>query len=297
MLLQRARTELGLPGVDDDLAPMPSFERQVDALLEEDVPIFSFTFGYPSEAIMARLHDQAVTVIGTATTVEEAVLLEQIGCHAVVAQGFEAGGHRGSFLETSPFYTSQIGTMALVPAVVDAVKVPVIASGGIMDGRSLVAAFALGAVCAQMGTAFLPAVESAISDAHRQRLVQATERDTVLTSAFTGRLARGLRNGFSDGMAAHQHELPEFPMQLRLTQPIQAEAAQQGNHDLMALWSGQGVRQIKPGDVHCGAVEDLISALGKESLQVMNEIGEVNEAVRRLRKPGKPKHSHPRSFE
>ncbi|HET6232673.1 MAG TPA: nitronate monooxygenase, partial [Longimicrobiaceae bacterium] len=152
-LVARRHAELGLPAPVLPAPPADPFDAQLEAVLEYRVPIFSFTFGIPGAAAMAELRRRGVFVMGTATTVDEAVRLEDAGVDAVVAQGSEAGGHRGTF--GAPFEAAMIGTLALVPQVVDAVRVPVVASGGIMDGRGIVAARALGAAAVQLGTAFL----------------------------------------------------------------------------------------------------------------------------------------------
>jgi nitronate monooxygenase len=181
-------------------------------------------------------------LIGTATTVEEAVILAQVGVDAVVTQGSEAGGHRGTFATT--FDRGMVGTLALVPQVVDAVSVPVIASGGIMDGRGIAAALALGAAAVQMGTAFLTCDEAGIPDAYKEAIMRAHEHETRLTRAFSGRPARGIVNRFMtevervDGAEAM---LP-FPLQNALTRPLRQAAAQQGRAELLSLWAGQGVR-------------------------------------------------------
>ena len=181
-------------------------------------------------------------LVGTATTVDEAVALERAGVDAVVAQGSEAGGHRGTF--AGDFDASLVGTIALVPQVVDAVKVPVIASGGIMDGRGIAAALALGASAVQMGTAFLTCGEAGIPDAYKDAILKAREHETRLTRAFSGRPARGIVNRFMtevEGTGAADAILP-FPLQNALTRPLRSAAAKQGRPEFLSLWAGQGVR-------------------------------------------------------
>lgn len=180
--------------------PRPRYDDQVAVVVAERVPVFSFTFGIPP------LDDIDAVRVGTATTVEEAIALEQAGVAAVVAQGAEAGGHRGTF--RAPVESSLIGTLALVPQVVDAVSVPVIASGGIMDGRGIAAALALGAAGVQLGTAFLRCPEAGTSDAHRAALAQ----DTTVTPVLTGRHARAVRTTVVDQLAASGLRPPDYPL-------------------------------------------------------------------------------------
>jgi nitronate monooxygenase len=181
-------------------APAVSFADQVAVVIAERVPVFSFTFGIPP------LADVAAFTIGTATTAEEAVALQRAGVNAVVAQGYEAGGHRGTFL--APVERSLIGTLALVPQIVDAVTVPVLASGGIMDGRGIAAARALGAQAVQLGTAFLRCAEAGTSPAHRQALTG----ETTITRVLTGRYARAVRTPLVDRLEAAGQDPPDYPL-------------------------------------------------------------------------------------
>jgi len=180
--------------------PGPSLADQLDVLRSERVPVFSFTFGIPD------LDGLDAVLIGTATTVAEAVALERAGVHAVVAQGFEAGGHRGSFLADP--YRSLVGTLALVPQMVDAVAVPVLAAGGIMDGRGIAAARALGAQGVQLGTAFMTCVESGTATAHRAAL----GAETTVTAVLTGRAARAVRTPEVDRLEASGVAPPDYPL-------------------------------------------------------------------------------------
>lgn len=218
--------------------PAWAFEEQFAAALESGAAVFSFTFGLlpgaAMEAAKARMF-----VMGTATTVAEAVALARSGVDAVIAQGSEAGGHRGSF--AVPFEQAMIGTMALVPQVVDAVGIPVVAAGGIMDGRGVAAALALGASAAQLGTAFLVSEEAGISDVYKEAILAAGEHETRITRAFSGRPARGIVNRFMSEVDASGTALP-FPYQNALTRPLRQAAAKQGRADMLSLWAGQGVR-------------------------------------------------------
>jgi nitronate monooxygenase len=175
---------------------------------------------------------------GTATTVDEAVALENAEVDVVSAQGDEAGAHHGTFLH-DPF-AAVVGTVALVPQVRDAVRIPVIAAGGIMDGRGLAAALVLGAGAAQMGTAFLRCPEAGTSSPYRRALAEATERDTALSANITGRIARGIENRLM--RVVEDLDVPPYPIMNALTSELRREAAQQGNAELLSLWSGQGVR-------------------------------------------------------
>lgn len=240
--LKPFHAELGLPDPALPNTAGPAFEEQFAAVLDSDAAVFSFTFNLvPNEAVAAAKASGKV-VIGTATTVAEAIALERSGVDAVVAQGSEAGGHRGTFI--GPFEMSMIGTMALVPQVVDAVKIPVIASGGIMDGRGIAAALALGASAVQMGTAFLTCVEAGIAEAYKELLLTTAEDQSRLTRAFSGRPARGLVNRVMaavEDAAGPQAVLP-FPLQNGLTRPMRQTASKQNKTDYLSLWAGQGVR-------------------------------------------------------
>lgn len=219
------------------------FEEQIKVLIEEKIRVCSFTFGIPSISIMEKLKGAGMIVIGTATTVEEAVLNEQKGCDIVVAQGSEAGGHRGTFIGS--FEDAMIGSMALIPQVVDHVNIPVIAAGGIMDARAILSSLLLGAEAVQMGTAFVTCTESGAHHLHKKSILKSTENKSVMTSAFSGKPARGVRNDFITYMAVHEDELPDYPYQNTLTQSIRSEASKQGLSDWMSLWCGQNPRLSK----------------------------------------------------
>lgn len=213
------------------------FKKQLEVTLEEKVPIFSFTFGILGGKETEQLQQQGTFIMGTATTVEEAIQLEKNHVDAIVAQGFEAGGHRGTFLGS--YEHSLIGTMALVPQVVDNVRIPVIASGGIMDGRGIVASLALGASAVQMGTAFLVSQESGAHPKYKQAVLQSRDTDTVMTKMFSGKPARGIRNTFIESMWGYEGDIPAYPLQNALTRPMRNWAKQEGNSEYMSLWAGQ----------------------------------------------------------
>jgi nitronate monooxygenase len=238
-LLAEVHERLGLP---PPIAPTPApdpFPAQLEAVLDARPAIFSFTFGIPDRDVMSRLKSRGIQIWGTATTVEEARQLEQAGVDAIVAQGAEAGAHRGTFLDS--FESSMVPTLDLVRATVDAVKLPVIATGGLMDGRDIVSAIKAGASAAQLGTAFLACPESGASEAYKRAILTVKEDSTVVTRAFSGRPARGLRNAFIDQVDGRQKLILPYPMQNALTRSMRTAAAQQGLADYLSLWAGQGV--------------------------------------------------------
>lgn len=249
-VLQRAhdrlrpfRAELGIPHAPVPAVALIDYEAQVEAVLAARPAVFSFTFGVPEPAVFERCRAAGIVTIGTANTVDEAVALERAGADAVCAQGFEAGGHHGSFGQPVEF--SQIGTLALVPQVVDAVGLPVVAAGGIGDGRGIAAALALGAAAAQVGSAFLRADESGIPAAFRAVLESPAARRTSITTAFSGRTARGVHNAFMDALAEVEDVAP-YPYQHWLTRDIRTAAAQQGRPEYLSLWAGQAVGLARP---------------------------------------------------
>ena len=216
---------------------VPDYANQVDAALRAGVPVLSFVFGVPSVDVVRACHQRGVLVMGTATTVEEAQALDDLHVDAIVATGFEAGGHRPSFLR--PAEECLTGTMALVPMVVDAVRVPVIAAGGIADGRGVAAALSLGASGVQLGTAFLACEESGAPPQHREALLGAKANDSALTRVHSGRLVRALRNRFSQELEPHGHELASYPLLNWLNARIRRAAASQGKAEFMSLQAGQ----------------------------------------------------------
>ena len=239
-LLGPYRKELGIEAPEKVSSFEESFEDQLEVVLEEQVPIFSFTFGVPNESKLRQLRESGIITMGTATTVREGLKLEEDGVDIVVAQGSEAGGHRGTFL--GDFKDALIGTMALIPQMVDALSIPVVASGGIMDGRGLAAALVLGAEAAQMGTAFLACEESGAHPEFKRAVLEAAEDETAVTRAFSGRAARGVKNRFLVEVGEHEEELPPFPVQNTLTKDVRAAAQEQDRPEFMSLWAGQAVR-------------------------------------------------------
>ncbi len=228
--------------------PMPKqwcedFDAQFDALIAAQPAVASFTFNILTAAQVERLHAANIFVIGTVTTVAEARAWESIGADAVIASGIESGGHRGTFIGTQE--AANLSANALLPQVVDAVRIPVIAAGGIMNGADIRHALALGARAVQMGTAFLVCDESGINAAYRQRLLSAGDHPTRLTRSFSGRYARGLENRFMEMMNPHEAQVPAYPVQNALTGSIRAAAAASGDTELMSLWAGTGVGRAR----------------------------------------------------
>ncbi len=241
-----------LPG-----SPSFSLEDQIDVLAEEGVPIFSFHFHIPPVEGLRRIKQTGAQVWATATNVREARMVVEAGADAVVAQGAESGGHRGTF--AGPAGESMTGTMALIPQLVDAVPVPVIAAGGIMDGRGVIAALALGAAAVQMGTAFLPCPESGIHPAYRDAVLGVDGDHTVLTRAFSGRPARAIRNRFVDEMADKDDAIAPWPVQRGMMNALRGAAAHRDDAGFMSLWAGQGValaRAMPAGDLIARLAEE-----------------------------------------
>jgi nitronate monooxygenase len=228
--------ELGMVAPAAPAAYLPTFDEQFEAVLAARPAVVSFVFGVPAPETVAAAHAKDTTVVGTATSVAEAVALERGGVDAIIATGPEAGGHRVSFLRHPE--ESLVGGLALIPQVVDAVRVPVIAAGGIADRRGVAAAFALGASAVQVGTAFLRTRQSAISDAYRIAIGSISDDGTVLTRAMSGRLARGIPNRAIREIGATGAIAP-FPVQNWLTGQFRAEAGRRNLGELQSLWAGQ----------------------------------------------------------
>ena len=242
-----------------------TFFEQIKVVIEEKVPICSFTFGIPSSEVIAELKQSNIILMGTATTIEEAVENEKVGMDIVVVQGSEAGGHRGSFIDGNQ--ESLVGLMSLIPQVVDNVSIPVVAAGGIMDGRGLMASICLGAKGVQMGTAFLTCVESGAHQAHKDAILNAKEDQTVLTRSFSGKWARGIKNKFILEMQKHEALLPDFPVQNTLTQDIRKTSSAQNNQNFMSLWSGQSPRLAKSQTVE-SFIKNIVAEVKKINLYI-----------------------------
>jgi nitronate monooxygenase len=257
-----------------DAAPptgtMPSrapFDAGVCAKLEAlGPPVVSFHFGLPAPALVARLRAIGTKILSSATTVAEARWLEENGCDAIIAQGAEAGGHRGMFLSTD--VSAQVGTLALVPQVVDAVKLPVIAAGGIADARGIAAVVALGASGAQIGTAYLRCPESTISPLHRAALAAARDDSTRITNVLTGRPARAIENRIVREQGPLSDRSPAFPHAATALGPLRAKAEAQGSADFSPLWSGQAAALARS----MGARE-LTRWLAEETETLLSSLG------------------------
>ena len=251
-------------GIDPALSPAAGrrpFDADAAAAVEAVRPaLVSFHFGMPAPALVERVRGTGALVLATATTVDEAEWLAARGCDAIVAQGFEAGGHAGWFLGDH----RPVGTIALVPQVVDAVDLPVIAAGGIADARGVRAALALGAAGVQVGTAYLATAESEASDAVRARLGGAGARDTVFTNVLTGRNARGFRNRLIDALGPISTAAPPFPRAAAPLAPLRTVAEAAGRPDYSPLWAGQAAPLAQPGGARA-----LTEQLGAAALAVL----------------------------
>ena len=252
-------------GIDPSTStPVPRrapFDDAMCEVVEEYAPeVVSFHFGLPEPRLLDRVRTTGCTVFACATTVDEARWLVAHGCDVVIAQGCEAGGHRGIFLTEG--VDSQPGTLALVPQVVDAVDVPVVAAGGIADGRGIAAAFALGAAGVQMGTAYLLTSESTISELHRVGLENARDDGTVLTNVFTGRPARGLTNRFVREVGPISPDAPAFPIAGEATASLRSAAEAAGSSEFSPLWSGQAAGLTRRGNAR-----ELTRALAASALE------------------------------
>jgi nitronate monooxygenase len=238
---------LGAPRPEYEPYSRMRFEDQVRVLLDERVPVFSFIYGIPPREILQECRTKRIVTIGTATTPEEGAALQDADVDAIVASGFEAGGHRGSFLRSPE--DSLTGTFSLVPQIADKVNVPVIAAGGVADARGVVAALALGAEAVQMGTVFLACEESGASPLHRQALRGKKAGHTALTKGFTGRLARGICNRLLEDLNQAGTPILPYPLQRRLVRHLAIPAEEAGRSDLLPLWAGQSANLSTCTDV------------------------------------------------
>jgi nitronate monooxygenase len=259
--------ELGLdPAAARSVSGRAAFDSAMCDLVAELRPnVVSFHFGLPEKTLVARVRATGARILSTATTVQEAQWLESEGCDAIIAQGFEAGGHRGMFLTDDPY--TQIGTLSLVPQVVDSVKVPVIAAGGIADARGIAAAFALGAAAAQIGTGYLLSPEARISPLHRQAL-RSERNQTVLTNVFTGRPARGIATRMVQEIGPISGLVPDFPLAGGFSAPLRAASEAKGITDFTPMWSGQSARLAREFPA-----KELTQRLASETLAILTRRG------------------------
>jgi nitronate monooxygenase len=274
--LESYYVELGLdPQAPVSAAARAPFDSTMCDLVEEFRPeVVSFHFGLPEGVLLDRVRATGARIISSATTVDEARWLEDQGCDAIIAQGYEAGGHRGVFLADD--ISTQAGTMALVPQTVDAVTVPVIAAGGIADGRGIVAALALGASAVQIGTAYLYCPEAKVSPVHRDALKRAKDNDTVLTNVFTGRPARGIVNRIVREVGPMSELAPQFPLASGAVTPLRTKAEAAGSGDFSPLWSGQAAALSR--DVPAG---ELTRQLGMDAGMILSRLAPAGSSSER----------------
>lgn len=242
-MMAEVHRELGLSPPSLPPPPRDNFPELLEVVLEARPEAFSFAFGIPGGKDLDRLRERGILVLGTATTVEEARLLEQAGVDGIIAQGAEAGAHRGTF--AGPFEAAMVPTLQLVRDTCAAVSVPVNAAGGLMDGRDIRRALQAGAAAAQLGTAFLASPECGASPAYKHAVLNAKSDITVVTRAFSGRPARGLRNEFIVRVEGKGAAILPFPMQNSLTRPMRAAAGRRGDAKFLSLWAGQGVARAR----------------------------------------------------
>ncbi|XZF15697.1 NAD(P)H-dependent flavin oxidoreductase [Chitinophagaceae bacterium MMS25-I14] len=249
--------ELGIP-LPEKPAPFRSrFENQVEVILHQKPPVFSFMFGTPSADVLEQCHKLGIATIGAATTLDEAIALEAAGVDLIIASGFEAGGHRPSFLASAE--SSFTGTFVLLQLIKEKVKTPVIAAGGIANGKGVAAALALGADAVQIGTAFLACDESNATAVHKQMLFSDAARYTSLTRAFTGRLGRGLTSRIAKELERKENGFLPFPLQSQFMSPLRKAATEQKKWDMILFWGGQIapiLKHSKAGELMRSIVEE-----------------------------------------
>ena len=257
------RLGLDIKAVPESRLRLPFDEEMCDVVEELRPAVVSFHFGIPNAVLIKRLKSLGLKIISSATSVQEATWLEDHGCDAVIAQGSEAGGHRAMFLETD--VEVQVGLFALLPQVVDAVSIPVIAAGGIADARGIVAAFALGASGVQMGTAYLACPEANVSLLYRKALGEVTDTGTAITNLFSGRPARGIVNRYMREAGFLSESALTFPHAGTLLGPLRAASEFAGSLDYMQMWAGQSARLAQPMPA-----DDLTRKLATEALALFS---------------------------
>jgi len=265
-LLAEVHRSLQLPQPQLPAEAADPFPEQIEAIIELRPAVFSFTFGIPDRPAMEHLRAAGVRILGTATTLEEARMLSDAGVDAIVAQGAEAGAHRGTF--AVPFEEAMVPTMDLVRQIAAGLTTPVIASGGIMTGLGIAEALRAGAAAVQLGTAFLACPEAGTSQAYRDALFRSSGEDTVVTRAFSGRPARGIRNRFVGLVGEREELLLPFPIQNSLTRPMRAAAATADDHEYLSLWAGTGV-----GALRSLPAAELVATLMSELADAAPEFG------------------------
>lgn len=251
--------ELSLPIPERPTNLGPKFDEQMEAIYEAKPAIFSFVYGIPSSDILEKCKSLGIKTLGAATTVDEAIALENAGVDAIVATGMEAGGHRVSFLRSAE--ESLTGTFSLIPQVADSVKIPIIAAGGISDARGIKAALALGADAVQIGTAFLATNQSNASQDHKDKLFTTDAKYTTLTKVFTGRLSRGIRNRLTEELENHEDLMAPYPLQSKFMGLLKAyPATANSNPNFKSYWAGQSASLLKHRDAKI-LMENLVNEM------------------------------------
>ena len=254
--------ELDLPVPERPKDLGPKFEEQIEAIFAAKPAVFSFVYGIPSANILEKCKSLGIKTIGTATTVDEAIALESAGVDAIVATGFEAGGHRVSFIRSAE--ESLTGIFSLIPQVADHVKIPIIAAGGIVDSRGIKAALSLGADAVQIGTAFLATSQSNATQDHKDKLFSADAKHTTLTKIFTGRLSRGMRNRLTEELKNHESLLAPYPLQGKFMSFLKAyPPTANSNPDFKSYWAGQSAPLLKHKDAKV-LIETLVNEMNNK---------------------------------
>src|SRR5919109_2079405 len=282
-ILDQFRQELGLPlregGANEIALPPSNLSEQVGIVFEEKVPVLSFGLGDVARFV-GEAHEVGAKVTAMITTVDEARKVADGGADVIIAQGSEAGGHRSTFALNQNGDAQLVGTIALIPQVVDSVRVPVVAAGGIMDGRGIAAALALGAQGISLGTRFLVAKESGAFPAYKQRLLQATEADTLVTKVFTGRPARGIRNRFVDGFEKAGIKPLAWPLQSIVADDIYMQAQIKNNTDYFPILAGQGLRLLGEEEKAAASAAEIVEELMIGAIQVIENSAGLVQNVR-----------------
>jgi nitronate monooxygenase len=279
LYLNKYRSRLNIPAQHSppsELTPQDNNQEIIDIVIAEKVPVISFTFGILEKNLIQKLQKNNIVVIGTATSLEEAKMLEKSGVDAIVAQGYEAGGHRGGFFSSQQ--SSLKSTLTLVPQLSKNISLPIIAAGGIMSGDGIISALALGASGVQMGTAFLTTVESGATPLYKQQLLKAKDipyDNTRITKAYSGKDARGLITEFMNEIENDLESIPPYPIPNTLTSPIRKEASKQNDVHLMSLWSGQAVSEI----TESLSAEQLMKSLFLQIKKTLSDFNELNQSI------------------
>lgn len=258
------KNNLPFPGAPQE-NPYPLYEELIDVIIGEKIPVVSFTFGLPVRQIVDQLKANGIVLIGIATCAEEAKKAQDSGMDVVVAQGIEAGGHRGTFIDGE---LPQVGLMALLPQVIDSVRIPVVAAGGLSQGKSIAAAFILGAQGAQVGSAFLRSKESALSMVHKDLIHSSTDSSTIISNAWTGRYARMIPNALT--RQSPENELLPYLYQNYLTTLLRQAGKERNDPDLLTLYAGQSAKYARDA-----STADIVQHLIAETEEVLVNSTEI----------------------